>query len=40
MMREAVPSIGVPHISAGLTPYFGRSVLYDAKAGVIGLKPR
>jgi hypothetical protein len=30
----------VPHISAGLMPYFGWSVLYDAQRGLIGLKPR
>ena len=29
-----------PLISAGLMPYFGWSVLYDAQHGVIGLKPR
>lgn len=34
------PATGAERISAGLMPYFGWSVLYDAKAGAIGLKPR
>lgn len=37
---EKVSEGGVPHISAGLMPYFGWAVLYDPKGATIGLKPR
>jgi hypothetical protein len=40
MFAERLGAGAVPHISAGVMPYFGWSVLYDPKAATIGLKPR
>lgn len=40
MFPERVAAGGLPHISAGLMPFFGWAVLYDPKSATIGLKPR
>lgn len=40
MFQERIGANAVPHISAGLMPYFGWSVLYEPNAKSIGLKPR
>jgi hypothetical protein len=40
MFVEPLAQGAVPHISAGLMPYFGWSVLYDPENQTIGLKPR
>lgn len=37
---EGKPELRVPHLYAGLLPYFAFDVLYDPEHGRIGLKPR
>ncbi len=37
---EEKPELRVPHLYAGLLPYFAFDVLYDPEHGRIGLKPR
>jgi hypothetical protein len=40
LTTEDEPQMRVPHLYAGLMPYFVFDVLYDAERGEVGLKPR